>query len=211
MHVLLSVSILKPGTVWQDVVYACRMQCHWRPIALLPCLWHLLISSTKCTVVLVAVKSCSVLSLADIHVLVGSDNGSMLGLQACQHPLSAGHQLHQYPSGLSLWSCCGGSLQTPPASGQSHYAADADKKRKEKKVQSSQVKSNLNKTNQIKSNQIKSNQIKSNQIKSNQIKSNQIKPNQIKSNQIKSNQIKSTEQNKTEPKRTEQKRKDYTF
>ena len=72
-------------------------------------------------------------SVADVHVLVGSDNGSILGLQARQYPLSAGHQLHQYPSGLSLRSCGGGSLQTPPASGWSHDAADAEKKRKEKK------------------------------------------------------------------------------
>ncbi len=67
-----------------------------------------------CTVILAAV------SIADVHVLVVSDKASMLGLQACEYSLSAGHQLHQYPSGFSLWSCCGGSLQTPPASGQSH-------------------------------------------------------------------------------------------
>ncbi len=70
-------------------------------------------STLKCTVILAAV------SLADIHGLVVRDKASLLGLQARQYPLSSGHQLHQYPSGLSVWSCVGGSLQTPPASGQS--------------------------------------------------------------------------------------------
>ncbi len=70
-------------------------------------------------------ESAQSFSLADIHVLVASDKTSILGLQACQYPLSAGPQLHQYPFGLSLRSCCGGSLQTPPASGRSLYAAGA--------------------------------------------------------------------------------------
>ena len=110
MHGLLSVSSLKPGMAGLCICLQDAMSLAPYCIIAMP-----LASLDVCTVMLVAVKSCSVLSLADIRVLVGSDNGSMLGLQACQHPLSAGHQLHQYPSGLSLWSCCGGSLQTPPA------------------------------------------------------------------------------------------------